>query len=81
MTHIVAFSIGLILFVVLFYFGQPWLAFVAMTGPILAWVLSFLGVTGAVIMTWLSGGGTVPIVAGVGFIVTFALVIASFFII
>ena len=80
MKHIVAFGIGIVLCLGLLFLGHPWIALVAMVGPFLAWSLSILGVTGAAIMTYLSGGGSIPIVAGVFFLITIALAIASFFI-
>lgn len=76
---ILAFVIAGVLGVLLIIGGQPWLALVAVAGPTLAWVFTLLGVTGATILTGLSGGGAFPMVAGVGFIVTIALAIYSYF--
>jgi len=79
MPHLIAFGIAAILAVLIFIFGEPWVALVAFVGPILAWSLSLLGVTAATILTTISGGGHFPMVAGIGFIITIVLAIASFF--
>jgi len=79
-THIIAFTVAIILAILTWQFGKnPWLALVAIAGPLLAWGLSILGVSGAVIFTWLSGGKSVPIVAMVGFLIFFALSFYSYF--
>ncbi|TXI30118.1 MAG: hypothetical protein E6Q60_02320 [Nitrosomonas oligotropha] len=70
---IIAGIIGLILFGIFWYFDQLWIGIVAVTGPTLAVILSALGVTGAGIMTFLSFKGKLPIVAVVGFLITFVL--------
>jgi len=75
----VAFVIAAVLALFLIIGGQPWLALVAFVGPVLAWGLTILGISGAGILTVLSGGGTFPMVAGVGFLITFALAIYSYF--
>jgi len=77
---IFAFIIATLFGVVFILFGHPWLALVSFCGPTLAWVLSILGVSGAGILTVLSGGGAFPIVAGIGFLITMALAIYSYFI-
>ena len=79
MPHLIAFGVATVLAILIFVFGEPWVALVAFVGPVLAWVLSLLGVTAAGILTALSGGGAFPMVAGIGFIITIALAIASFF--
>ncbi len=71
----IAFTIGLILLGLFWYFDQLWIGIVAFFGPTLAIILSILGVTGAGIMTFLSFKGKLPIVAGVGFLITFFLVL------
>lgn len=76
---ILAVIIGVILAILSVAFGNPWMALVAIVGPVLAVLLSLLGVSGAVILSWLSGGGAIPLVAGVGFIVFIALSIYSLF--
>jgi len=77
---VLAFVIAGALALLLIFWGHPWLALVSFAGPILAWILSILGISGAVILTALSGGGAFPMVAGIGFIVTLALAIYSYFI-
>jgi len=74
-----AFFIGIIFASLLIYFGHPWEALVAISGPVLAWIISILGISAAGILSFLSGGGSIPIVAGIGFIVTVVLAIISFF--
>ncbi len=76
---ITAFVIAVILAILLIIGGQPCLALVAFVGPVLAWILTILGVTAAGVLTAVSGGGSFPMVAGVGFIVTLALAIYSYF--
>jgi hypothetical protein len=80
LSKLIALAIGIVLSLILVIFGHPWIALVALVGPVLAVVLSVAGISGAVILSTLSGGGTIPIVAGVGFIVTIALTIYSFFV-
>lgn len=75
LKHTIAFIVGLILLVIFWYFDQLWIGIVAVTGPTLAVILSILGVTGAGIMTFLSFKGRLPIVAVVGFLITFVLVL------
>jgi len=77
--HLIGLGIAVVLSVVIFIFGEPWVALVAFVGPALAWILSLLGVTAAGILTTMSGGGTFPMVAGIGFLITISLAIASFF--
>lgn len=80
MAHLTAFAIAATLAIVALVFGHPWLGLVAFVGPIMAWVLSIVGISGAVIISTLSGGGAVPIVAGVGIITWIALAIYSIFV-
>ncbi len=75
---VLAAVIGIVLGVVLIINGRPWIALVAMFGPIGAWVVSILGLSGAGLMTFLSGGGAFPAVAGIIFIIAIVLGIASF---
>ena len=79
MPHLIAFGVATVLAILIFVFGEPWLALVAFVGPVLAWVLSLLGVTASGILTTISGGGSFPMVAGIGFIVTIVLAVSSFF--
>lgn len=72
--------IAVILGILLILSGRPWIALVALLGPVGAWIASILGVSGAAIMTFLSGGGSFQAVAGIIFIIAIALGIASFFI-
>ena len=72
---ITAFVIAVILAILLIIGGQPCLALVAFVGPVLAWILTIA----AGVLTAVSGGGSFPMVAGVGFIVTLALAIYSYF--
>jgi len=76
---VVAFVVAAVTALLLIIGGQPWLALVAFAGPTLAWILTILGISGAGILTVLSGGGAFPMVAGVGFIITLALAIYSYF--
>ena len=80
MSHITGFSIALVLSVMILLLGEPWTALVAFVGPVLAWTLSLLGVSAAGILTFLSGGGNFPLVAGVGFLITLSLAAVSLFI-
>jgi len=80
MTHLISFGVAIVLAICIFVFGEPWVALVAFVGPVLAWAFSLMGVTAAGILTAISGGGSFPMVAGIGFIVTIVLAVASFFI-
>ncbi len=70
--------IAVILGLIFIFSGRPWIGLVALLGPVGAWVASILGVSGAAIMTFLSGGSAFPAVAGIIFIIAIALGIASF---
>jgi len=76
---VVAFIVAAVIALLLIIGGQPWLALVAFAGPTLAWILTVLGISGAGILTALSGGGAFPMVAGIGFLITLALAVYSYF--
>ena len=80
MKHKISLTVGAVLFGVLIYYGEPWIALVAIAGPIMALVLMVTGVSGAVIFTWLSAGKQLPILTVVGFLITAALAAYSFLI-
>lgn len=76
--HYLSLFIGAILCGVLIYFGKPWIGLVALAGPSMALAFTIAGVSGAAIFTWLSGKGSLPIVAVVGFLITAFLAAYSF---
>lgn len=78
MKHILSIALGLFFCAVFIYFGKPWIALVAIAGPVMALVLTVTGVSGAVIFTWLSAGKQLPIVTVVGFLITAFLAAYSF---
>ncbi len=76
--HYLSLFIGVILCGTLIYFGKPWVGLVALAGPVMAWVLAIASISGATILTFLSGKGSLPIVAVVGFLITAFLAAYSF---
>lgn len=63
--HGVALLVAILMAGFSYQFGDPWLALIAILGPITAYAVSALGLSGAAIFTVLSGGRSIPIVAGV----------------
>lgn len=76
--HLIAISVGVLLLVVFFLLGEPWIGIIAVSGPILAFALGKLGVSGSAIFTALSLNGRLPIVAVLGFLIALCLAIYAF---
>ncbi len=76
----VSLTIAIVLAIILFIFGHPWLAIVSLMGPVVAVLVTMAGISGSAMLVLLSAGGSIPMVAGLWFIVIICLGIYSFFI-